>query len=80
MPISTSVCTKVFQFPQDSGDRKAFLQDLESLAAQYNVSVIAGSVHNEISYVEVLEKSLSDEIGDFQLEDIRQEFERSSNS
>lgn len=68
--------TQVYQLPTDEADRIKFTSGVEAIAAECKATWVAGSVHDELSYVEILEKALTREIGDRAVEKIRQMYER----
>ncbi|MBF6615500.1 MAG: hypothetical protein ITG07_02120 [Candidimonas sp.] len=75
--VSTpKVTTQVYQLPDDQAQRERFLEGIRELAAQTGAQWLAGSAHNEMEYVEALEKELGDELGDLVVEDFRLSFER----
>tara|TARA_R110002124_G_scaffold128157_20_gene288750 strand:+ start:8246 stop:8488 length:243 start_codon:yes stop_codon:yes gene_type:complete len=77
MELKKRKITQVYLLPDTAEERSGFADGLVSLAKQFNVQITAGSVHDEISYVEILEKELSEHISESGVEDIRQIYEHS---
>ncbi|MNJ53192.1 hypothetical protein D3C77_485720 [compost metagenome] len=73
----TRMITKIFGLPENTDQRKKFSDGVEALAAECGVTNLGGSMHNELNYVEKLEKELEERIGQLAVEDLRQTFERS---
>lgn len=75
---TTKITTQVFELPADEAARSQFLKGIKALTDECNATWISGSVHNEIAYIETLEKELADHVGELGVEDIRREFEHSN--
>lgn len=72
------LATRVFQLPEDETKRTRFFDGLEALMVECDTSVIAGSVHHEMDYADKLEEELKESLGDMGVENLRQQFERST--
>lgn len=70
--------TKVFALPDDAEKRAAFLNGMKELAEKHGVVETGGSLFDELTYTEKLEQELSERAGPFEVEDIRQEFEKAA--
>ncbi|WGK63545.1 hypothetical protein QAO71_17400 (plasmid) [Halopseudomonas sp. SMJS2] len=68
--------TKVFALPADAENRMAFLNGVKALAEKHGVDEIGGSLFDELSYVEMIEKELAEHISSDGVEDLRQEYEK----
>lgn len=75
---TAKVTTQVFQLPDEQKKCEQFLEGVRALAAETGAQFLAGSVNNEMAWVEVLEKELEDELGDAAVESLRQSFERNA--
>jgi hypothetical protein len=74
----SKVATRVFQLPDDEAKRTRFLKGLDALMVECDTSVMASSVHHEMDYADKLEEELKESLGDMAVENLRQEFERST--
>lgn len=72
------VATRVFQLSEDEANRARFINGLEALMNECDTSVIASSMHHEMDYADKLEEELKESLGDMGVENLRQEFERST--
>ncbi|MDF9779052.1 hypothetical protein [Pseudomonas baetica] len=72
------LATRVFQLPEDEAKRTRFFEGLDALMVECDTSVIASSVHHEMDYADKLEEELKESLGDMAVENLRQEFERST--
>lgn len=72
--------TKVFALPDDVEKRMAFLNGVKALAEEYGVEETAGSLFDELTYVEKIEQELAEHISLDGVEDLRQEYEKSQRS
>ncbi|MGF6281918.1 hypothetical protein ABH908_000049 [Pseudomonas frederiksbergensis] len=72
------VATRIFQLSADEAKRTHFLKGLDALMAESDTSVIASSMHHEMDYADKLEAELTESRGDMAVEELRQEFERST--
>ncbi|MHC5194738.1 hypothetical protein ACYSUW_13385 [Pseudomonas frederiksbergensis] len=72
------VATRIFQLPEDEAKRARFLEGLDALMVECDTSVIASSMHHEMDYADKLEEELKESLGDIGVENLRQEFERST--
>lgn len=70
-----SFITEVYQLPRDDEARKKFTNGIKALADECQATWVAGSVSNEMDYVEMLENELSERYGQAFVEDLRQKFE-----
>lgn len=75
MNKETPKVTRVYALPSDVTHRKAFLEGIRMLADQYQATQVAGSMHDEITYVEVLERELAEHLGVQGVEKIRLDYE-----
>jgi hypothetical protein len=76
MKNAKAITTQVYELPSDEVARKSFLDGITALAEQFNAKWVAGSVHNEIDYADLLAQELTEHVGELAVENIRQEFER----
>lgn len=72
------VATRVFQLPHDEAKRTRFFEGLTKLMLECETSVIASSMHHEMGHADKLEEELKESLGDLAVEDLRQQFERST--
>lgn len=72
------IATRVFQLPDDEVMRTRFLDGLTALMVECDTSVIASSMHHEMDYADKLEEELKESLGDMGVENLRQQFERST--
>jgi hypothetical protein len=70
-----NVTTRVYQLPADETARSKFVNGLKALEEECCVTFLAGSLNNEMTYIEMLEAELNEHIGENAVEDIRQKFE-----
>lgn len=68
--------TQVYALPADEAARTKFLDGVKSLASECKAEWVAGSRHDEMSYLEIIEKELATHIGESGVEGLRQKFER----
>ncbi len=76
MSTMKRVSTQVFELPTDDVSRRKFLDGVKALAAECGANWLAGSVHNEIAYADLLEKELAAHEGSEGVEAIRLQFEK----
>jgi len=70
------VTTQVHELPDDPQKRTKFLDGVKQLAEECGANWVAGSVHDEMAYADVLAKELENEVSDMYVEDLRQRFEK----
>ncbi|RMN21136.1 hypothetical protein ALQ64_02814 [Pseudomonas cannabina] len=74
------ISTQVYQLPDDEAARTRFLNGVKALAEESKATWVAGSVHNEIDYADLLGTELANHVGEMAVEEIRLNFERNANS
>lgn len=72
------MATRVFQLPSDEALCKKFFDGLRALEKDCKAIEVGGSVHDEITYADLLEKELEEHIGDQGVENFRQDYERAA--
>lgn len=70
------ITTQVYQLPEDDDARTRFTAGVIALAKECNATWVAGSVHNEMDYADLLGSELATHVGELGVEEIRLTFER----
>jgi hypothetical protein len=76
MANTKKISTQVYELPADQAARTKFLDGVKALADECKATWLAGSVHNEMDYADLLAEELTRHVGEQEVENIRQEFER----
>ncbi|MGK8437321.1 hypothetical protein ACRS3X_08235 [Ectopseudomonas hydrolytica] len=74
--MSQKVITQGYQLPADPVDRSKFLDGIKRLAEECKATWVAGSLHDEMAYADLLASELEQEVGDLKVGDLRQQFEK----